>query len=109
MNASHADDSPAVRIEGLTKAFPGTLELDHVDLEIRRGEVHALVEHNGSRKSTLIKTLAGLHPQDEGTITVLGAPPRELGQTAVARDLGLRFVHQDLGMIEQLSAVENLD
>jgi ribose transport system ATP-binding protein len=108
MNANHADDSPAVRIEGLTKAFPGTLALDHVDLEIRRGEVHALVGHNGSGKSTLIKTLAGLHHQDEGTISILGGPPREIGSTAVARELGLRFVHQDLGMIEQLSAVENL-
>src|ERR1700743_487432 len=103
-----ADQTPAVRIEGLTKSFPGTLALDHVDLEVRRGEVHALVGHNGSGKSTLIKTLAGLHRQDEGTISVLGAPPREIGSTAVARELGLRFVHQDLGMIEQLSAVENL-
>ncbi len=102
------DAAPAVRIEGLTKSFPGTLALDHVDLEIRRGEVHALVGHNGSGKSTLIKTLAGLHDQDEGTISVLGGEPRAIGSPAVARELGLRFVHQDLGMIEQLSAVENL-
>jgi ribose transport system ATP-binding protein len=98
----------AVQIEGLTKAFPGTLALDHVDLEIRCGEVHALVGHNGSGKSTLIKTLAGLHDQDEGTISVLGGEPRRIGSAAAARELGLRFVHQDLGMIEQLSAVENL-
>lgn len=103
-----ATQSPAIRIEGLTKSFPGTLALDHVDLEVRRGEVHALIGHNGSGKSTLIKTLAGLHDQDEGTISVLGGEPTQIGSAAVARELGLRFVHQDLGMIEQLSAVENL-
>jgi ribose transport system ATP-binding protein len=103
-----ADQAPAVRIEGLTKSFPGTLALDHVDFEVRRGEVHALVGHNGSGKSTLIKTLAGLHDQDEGTISVLGGEPTEIGSAHAARELGLRFVHQDLGMIEQLSAVENL-
>jgi ribose transport system ATP-binding protein len=103
-----AAQSPAIQIEGLTKSFPGTLALDHVDLEVRRGEVHALIGHNGSGKSTLIKTLAGLHDQDEGTISVLGGEPTQIGSAAVARDLGLRFVHQDLGMIEQLSAVENL-
>ena len=103
-----ATQAPAIRIEGLTKSFPGTLALDHVDLEVRRGEVHALIGHNGSGKSTLIKTLAGLHDQDEGTISVLGGEPTQIGSAAAARELGLRFVHQDLGMIEQLSAVENL-
>jgi ribose transport system ATP-binding protein len=103
-----ASDVAAVKIEGLTKSFPGTLALDHVDLEIRQGEVHALVGHNGSGKSTLIKTLAGLHDQDEGTVSVLGGEPRKIGSAADARELGLRFVHQDLGLIEQLSAVENL-
>jgi ribose transport system ATP-binding protein len=106
--APTTDQVLAVKIEGLTKAFPGTLALDHVDFEIRKGEVHALVGHNGSGKSTLIKTLAGLHNQDAGTISVLGGEPREIGSTATARELGLRFVHQDLGMIDQLSAVENL-
>jgi ribose transport system ATP-binding protein len=99
---------PAIRVTGLTKSFPGTLALDHVDLEVRRGEVHALVGHNGSGKSTLIKTLAGFHEPDEGTISVLGAEPRSISSAATARDLGLRFVHQDLGLIDQLSAVENL-
>jgi len=100
--------APAVQVEGLTKSFPGTLALDHVDLEIRRGEVHALVGHNGSGKSTLIKTLAGLHEQDEGTISVLGGEPAAISSPAQARELGLRFVHQDLGMIDMLSAVVNL-
>ena len=55
-----------VRIEGLSKTFPGTKALDRVDIAVRSGEVHALLGHNGSGKSTLIKVLAGYHAPDPG-------------------------------------------
>ncbi|GAA1850606.1 sugar ABC transporter ATP-binding protein [Pseudonocardia ailaonensis] len=93
-------------IRGLGKTFPGTTALDGVDLEVRDGEIHALVGQNGSGKSTLIKVLAGYHEPDPGSeIRLCGEP---LTHTAIADHQRLRFVHQDLGLFLELSAVDNL-
>ena len=65
LNTNGTVDQPVatvLRIEGISKTFPGTKALDDVDLDIRAGEVHALVGHNGSGKSTLIKVPVGLPP-----------------------------------------------
>src|SRR5581483_5338958 len=75
--------------------------------DIRAGEVHALVGHNGSGKSTLVKILAGFHRPDAGTLRVAGRP-LEGGNAASANRAGLRFVHQDLGLVGTLNTVENL-
>jgi ribose transport system ATP-binding protein len=95
-------------VRALTKHFGATLALDRVDLDVRAGEVHALVGHNGSGKSTLIKILAGFHePQGRARVTVRGTPLR-FGSAAASLGAGLRFVHQDLGLVNTLSTVENL-
>jgi ribose transport system ATP-binding protein len=100
--------APIVALRGLTKRFAGVLALDGVDFEIRPGEVHGLLGENGSGKSTLIKVLAGFHDVDAGDLTVAGtdvALPLGPGQPTA---LGFQFVHQDLGLIESLSVLENL-
>ena len=95
-------------IRGLSKTFPGTKALDRVDLDLRAGEVHAMVGQNGCGKSTLIKVLAGYHQPDPGTEIRLAGEPVDLHDTTASRNAGFRFVHQDLGLVETLSAVENL-
>jgi ribose transport system ATP-binding protein len=97
-----------LRIRGLTKRFDATLALDRVDLDVCAGEVHALVGHNGSGKSTLIKILAGFHEPDPGSEVTLGGEPLTVGSAAASLGAGLRFVHQDLGLVHTLNTVENL-
>jgi len=97
-----------LRIENLTKTFPGQRALTDVDLAIAAGEVHALVGQNGSGKSTLIKILAGYHQPDPGGAAWVDGAPLTLGDGPAAAAAGIRFVHQDLGLVGSLDAVENL-
>jgi ribose transport system ATP-binding protein len=99
---------PVLTIRGLSKTFPGTKALDRVDFDVRPGEIHALIGQNGSGKSTLIKVLAGYHQPDPGSDIRLAGEGVDLRDTTASRDAGFRFVHQDLGLVETLSAVENL-
>jgi ribose transport system ATP-binding protein len=92
----------------LSKTFPGTRALVDVDFDIRPGEVHALVGQNGSGKSTLIKILAGFHEPDPGAEAQFADMPFPLGDSDAAQAAGLRFVHQDLGLVPTLDAVDNL-
>jgi len=91
---------PLLRIEGMTKVFAGTRALDDVSLELRSGEIVAVVGHNGSGKSTLVKILAGVYTADGGTVELRheeAEPPTEI-----------HIIHQDLGLAAELSAVENI-
>ena len=99
---------PVLDIRHLSKTFPGTRALNDVSLTIGQGEIHALVGQNGSGKSTLIKVLAGYHEADEGSEAWLNGEPLNLNNSTFARPDGLRFVHQDLGLISEFSAIENL-
>jgi ribose transport system ATP-binding protein len=99
----------ALRIEHLSKTFPGQVALSDVGIEVAPGEVHALVGQNGSGKSTLIKVLAGFHQPDAGPAQAwVSGTPVALGDGAAATAAGVRFVHQDLGLVGTLSAVENI-
>ena len=97
-----------LRIEHLSKTFPGQAALIDVDLDVAAGEVHALVGQNGSGKSTLIKVLAGYHQPDPGAEAWVDGEPLTLGDAHAAAAAGIRFVHQDLGLVGSLSTVENL-
>lgn len=100
--------TPVVQIRTISKTFPGQIALDRVDLDVAHGEIHALLGQNGSGKSTLIKILAGVYQPDPGGTVTVGDTPLSLGSPRDSHRLGLRFVHQALGIIEELTAVENI-
>lgn len=90
------------------KSFGTTRALVRGDLVVRAGEIHALVGHNGSGKSTFIRTLAGYHDPDGGRLAVRGQEVLLPIRPGGAASLGLAFVHQDLGLIDSLSVLENM-
>lgn len=97
----------ALEIRGLSKTFPGQRALETVDLRIAAGEIHAVVGQNGSGKSTLVKILAGYHAPDPGAVAEVLGRPFELGSASAAEAAGLRFVHQDLGLVESMTVSDN--
>lgn len=99
---------PLLRLANVSKTFPGTQALRNVDLEIQAGEIHALVGANGSGKSTLIKVLAGYHSPDHGSVAELDGSPFVLGHPISDPEHRIRFVHQDLGLVNELNAMDNL-
>lgn len=94
-------------VKNVSKTFAGQKALDRVSLTFRPGEVHCLLGQNGSGKSTMVKILSGFHQPDPGSSAAVGNEPLALGDSTSARRLGLRFAHQQLGVIGAMSAVEN--
>lgn len=108
LSSSPGTSTSVLSIHGLSKTFPGQRALIDVDLEVRPGEVHALVGQNGSGKSTLIKVLAGFHQPDHGGTATASGKTIQLGNAQSARDAGIRFIHQELALVGELNAVDNL-
>lgn len=96
-----------LELKGIDKSFPGVHALDHVDFELKTGEVHALMGENGAGKSTLMKVLTGIYKKDEGTITYQGQDV-EFHNTREAQDAGIVIVHQELNMIGDLTVAQNI-
>ena len=107
-SARDAVAEPVLELRDLAKSFGGARALDSVDLTIAPGEVHGLLGENGSGKSTLIKILAGYHTPETGSLKFNGKDVPLPLQPGQFRDLGLSFVHQDLGLLTELTALENL-
>ncbi|HXJ66189.1 MAG TPA: ABC transporter ATP-binding protein, partial [Actinomycetota bacterium] len=102
-----ATQAPAVRLAGITKRFPGVVANDNINIEVRAGEIHAIVGENGAGKSTLMKILYGMQRPDEGTIEVNGKDvhfrsPKE----AIAAGIGM--VHQHFMLADNLTVLENI-
>ncbi|MGB2953750.1 MAG: ABC transporter ATP-binding protein [Gaiellaceae bacterium] len=100
-------DAPILELKGITKRFPGVVANDHVDFDLRAGEVHALLGENGAGKSTLMNVLYGLYHPDEGEILVKGKrasfrSPRD------AIDAGIGMVHQHFMLIPVMTVAENI-
>jgi ribose transport system ATP-binding protein len=106
-----AHQPPALGLAHFSKTFGGVRALVDVDLEVRVGEIHALVGGNGSGKSTLIKILAGVYHADPGAVITLpstGAVPAEQWSPARAFAANMRFVHQNPGVFPDLTVAENM-
>ena len=98
---------PVLIARGVQKRFPGVHALTGADLEVRPGEVHALMGQNGAGKSTLIKILTGVYARDGGTLTLEGRDfhPASPGD---AQDKGISTIYQELSLIPTLTVAENL-
>jgi len=96
-----------LKLEGITKRFPGILACNNVSMQVARGEVLALVGENGAGKSTLMNILAGLYQPDAGTITVNGSPVR-FHTPNDAYDRGIGMVHQNFMLVPNMTVTENV-
>ena len=94
-------------MQGICKSFPGVKALSGVNLEVRAGEVHALLGENGAGKSTLLKILAGAYAKDEGTIYIGGEQIGEI-TPGVAEALGISIIYQEFSSLPHLSIAENI-
>ena len=102
-----AQPPPVLELRGITKRFPGIVANDHIDLDLRRGEVHALLGENGAGKSTLMNIVYGLYHPDEGEILVKGRSI-ELGSPKEAIEAGIGMVHQHFMLIPVMTVAENI-
>ena len=99
-----ATSGPLLDVIGLSKHFTGTLALDAIDFDVRRGEIHALLGQNGAGKSTLIKILAGVYSAGRGRNPLRRSP----GAARRRRRCRYAFIHQDLGLVDWMTVAENV-
>ncbi|MBN4055147.1 sugar ABC transporter ATP-binding protein [bacterium AH-315-K03] len=106
---STADQPPLLEMRAIGKTFPGVKALDHVNLQVRKGEIHAICGENGAGKSTLMKILSGVYPHGsyEGDILLEGRCVNFGGICDSERE-GIVIIHQELALIPQLSIAENI-
>jgi ABC-type sugar transport system ATPase subunit len=96
-----------LRMEGISKAYPGVQALQDVDFEVVHAEIHALVGENGAGKSTLMKILTGALRRDQGRI-LLGGQEVEIDSPSDAQSLGISMIHQELSLIPYLTVGQNI-
>ncbi|WEH19680.1 sugar ABC transporter ATP-binding protein [Streptomyces sp. VNUA24] len=99
--------SPLLALRGIGKSFLGVRVLDGIDLQVRPGEVHAVVGENGAGKSTLMKVVSGVHRPDEGTVEFAGAR-RAFRSPREAQQAGIGIVHQELTLLPERTVAENV-
>jgi ribose transport system ATP-binding protein len=102
-----SQSSPLITLRGVRKVFGGIVALEHVDLEIYPGEVHAIMGENGAGKSTLVKILSGVHRRSSGQMLVRDTEVDFLSPKEAERN-GIAIIHQELNLIPNLSVAENI-
>jgi len=96
-----------LRMDNITKVFPGVRALDNVCFNVRRGEIHALVGENGAGKSTLMKILSGSYPNYEGKL-FFGEEERNFRTIKDSEEAGITIIYQELNLIKSMSICENI-
>ena len=107
LSAAERGGEPVLRLTDVVRTFPGVVALGGVSLEVRAGEVHALLGENGAGKSTLMAVAAGVLAPDSGRIEIGGVALGE-ASPALAQALGLSVVYQHTSVVEDLTVAENL-
>ena len=100
-------DGLVLKMDGISKSFSGVAALSDVSLEVRRGEVHALMGENGAGKSTLMRILSGIIRKDTGSICIDGIAV-DLKSPKAALDLGISMIHQELNPVRGMTVSENI-
>lgn len=104
---SHGGRLSTLEMRGIVKRFPGVLANDHVDFDVRAGEIHALLGENGAGKSTLMKILYGMYNPDGGQILINGQPAAFRSPSdAISRGIGM--IHQHFMLVPTLTVAENV-
>jgi simple sugar transport system ATP-binding protein len=101
------EQTPAVRLEGITKRFGDVVANDGIDFSLEQGTVHALLGENGSGKTTLMSVLYGLYEQDAGTIAIDGEV-RNVDSPRDAMDAGVGMIHQHFQLVEPMTVLQNV-
>jgi len=105
--AGRSGAPPSVVMEHITKRFPGVVANDDVSIEIRPGEVHAIIGENGAGKSTLMRVLYGMYPADAGQVTIGGSVvPIHSPRDAISHGIGM--VHQHFVLVDPFTVAENI-
>ena len=97
-----------LEMKDISKTFPGVKALDHVQLQVRPGEVHALMGENGAGKSTLMKILMGIYTRDAGGEILFDGKPYMVSNPKEAMDMGVAMIHQELNPILDMTVYENI-
>jgi inositol transport system ATP-binding protein len=107
MSAQQSTEDFLLKMEGISKAYSGVPAVQNVRLEVRKGEVHALMGENGAGKSTLMKILSGIVQRDRGQILLEGRRV-EIKSPKEALDLGISMIHQELNPVRAMTVAENI-
>ena len=102
-----------VKMDGITKAFAGIKALNNVKIDLRQGEVHALMGENGAGKSTLMKIMTGVYSKDAGTMYLHNPSSGQLEEVDIksplaGQKLGLSMVFQEFNLLENMNIAENI-
>jgi ribose transport system ATP-binding protein len=98
---------PLLKMQGVSKSFPGVTALSNVDFDLYPGEVHVLIGENGAGKSTLIKLLSGVYPTDEGRF-VLDGQEVSIDSVRAAQEFGVATIYQEMNLIPELTVAQNI-
>ena len=100
-------NNPILKMENISKTFPGVKALDGVHLNVYEGRVMALLGENGAGKSTLMKILSGVYERSEGDVSYMGQPVN-FKNVKDSQDVGIAIIHQELNLVDELSIAENI-